>query len=50
MSFRRLAPPELQPPSFAFTPENLVRVEREIAKYPPGSQASAVISLLWIGQ
>jgi NADH-quinone oxidoreductase subunit E len=50
MSFRRLAPPELQPPSFAFTPENLVRVEREIAKYPPGRQASAVISLLWIGQ
>lgn len=50
MSFRRLAPPELQPPSFAFTPGNLVRVEREIAKYPPGRQASAVISLLWIGQ
>jgi len=50
MSFRRLAPPERQPPSFAFTPENLARAEREIAKYPPGRQASAVISLLWIGQ
>ena len=50
MSFRRLAPPELQPPSFAFTPENLTRAEKEIAKYPPGRQASAVISLLWIGQ
>jgi len=50
MSFRRLAPPELQPPSFAFTRENLARAEREIAKYPPGRQASAVISLLWIGQ
>jgi NADH-quinone oxidoreductase subunit E len=50
MSFRRLAPPEVQPPSFAFTPENLARAEKEIAKYPPGRQASAVISLLWIGQ
>jgi NADH-quinone oxidoreductase subunit E len=50
MSFRRLAPPEMQPPSFAFTPENLARAEKEISKYPPGRQASAVISLLWIGQ
>ena len=50
MSFRRLAPPEMQPPSFEFTRENLARAEREIAKYPPGRQASAVISLLWIGQ
>lgn len=50
MSFRRLAPPELQPQSFEFTLENLARAEREIAKYPPGRQASAVISLLWIGQ
>jgi NADH-quinone oxidoreductase subunit E len=50
MSFRRLAPPDMQPPSFAFTPENLARAEKEIAKYPPGRQASAVISLLWISQ
>ena len=50
MSFRRLAPPELQPPSFEFSRENLARAEMEIAKYPPGRQASAVISLLWIGQ
>ena len=50
MSFRRLAPPELQPPSFAFTPANSARADKEIAKYPPGRQASAVISLLWIGQ
>jgi NADH-quinone oxidoreductase subunit E len=50
MSFRRLAPPELQPPNFEFTRENLARAETEIAKYPPGRQASAVISLLWIGQ
>ena len=50
MSIRRLAPPEIQPPSFEFTPENLARAKKEIAKYPPGRQASAVISLLWIGQ
>lgn len=50
MSHRRLAPPEMQPPSFEFTRENLARAQKEIAKYPPGRQASAVISLLWIGQ
>ena len=50
MSPRRLAPPHIQPPSFAFTPENMARVVKEIAKYPRGRQASAVISLLWIGQ
>ncbi len=50
MSVRRLAPPELQPAAFEFSRENMARVEKEIAKYPPGRQASAVISLLWIGQ
>ncbi len=50
MSLRRLAPPEMQPPGFEFTLENMGRIEKEIAKYPPGRQASAVISLLWIGQ
>ncbi|MEI9992240.1 MAG: NADH-quinone oxidoreductase subunit NuoE [Rhizomicrobium sp.] len=50
MSLRRLAPPELQPASFEFNLENQARVEKEIAKYPPGRQASAVISALWIGQ
>jgi NADH-quinone oxidoreductase subunit E len=50
MSFRRLAAPEIQPKTFFFTPENGTRLEREIAKYPPGRQASAVISALWIGQ
>jgi len=48
MSVRRLA--EDQPASFAFTPENKAWADKEIAKYPPGRQASAVISLLWIGQ
>jgi NADH-quinone oxidoreductase subunit E len=50
MSLRRLAPPDIQPASFAFTDANMARADHEIAKYPPGRQASAVISLLWIGQ
>jgi NADH-quinone oxidoreductase subunit E len=48
MSVRRLA--EKQPESFAFTPENQAWAEKEIAKYPPGRQASAVIALLWRAQ
>jgi NADH-quinone oxidoreductase subunit E len=48
MSVRRLA--EHQPPSFAFTPDNLAWAKREIAKYPEGRQASAVIALLWRAQ
>ncbi|MBU6296870.1 MAG: NADH-quinone oxidoreductase subunit NuoE [Alphaproteobacteria bacterium] len=48
MSLRRLS--ERQPVSFAFSAENMARVEKEIAKYPMGRQASAVIAALWIGQ
>src|SRR5712675_3604630 len=47
MSVRRLAPKELQPASFAFSDENLAFAKKEIAKYPPGRQASAVIAILW---
>jgi NADH-quinone oxidoreductase subunit E len=50
MAVRRLAPPELQPKEFAFTAANLDWAKREIAKYPEGRQASAVISLLWRAQ
>jgi NADH-quinone oxidoreductase subunit E len=50
MSVRRLAAPELQPKYFAFTPENLAWAKMQIAKYPEGRQASAVISLLWRSQ
>jgi NADH-quinone oxidoreductase subunit E len=50
VSVRRLAPPEMQPASFAFTAENGEWASAEIAKYPQGRQASAVISLLWRGQ
>ena len=48
MSVRRLA--EVQPESFEFTPENRAWAEKEIAKYPPGRQASAIISLMWRAQ
>src|ERR1700760_181561 len=47
---RRLAPPEIQPAGFAFNAENAEWVKKEIAKYPQGRQASAVIALLWRGQ
>ena len=50
MSVRRLASKELQPASFAFTDENLAWVKQQIAKYPAGRQASAVIPVLWRAQ
>ena len=50
MSVRRLAPKELQPGSFAFTEENQAFARQQIAKYPPGRQASAVIAILWRAQ
>lgn len=48
MSVRRLA--DEQPTSFEFTPENKAWAEQEMAKYPPGRQASAVLALLWRAQ
>jgi NADH-quinone oxidoreductase subunit E len=50
MSVRRLASAELQPKEFAFTAENLAWAKQQIAKYPDGRQASAVIPLLWRAQ
>jgi NADH-quinone oxidoreductase subunit E len=50
MAVRRLAEPHLQPESFAFTADNLAWAEKQIAKYPDGRQASAVIPLLWRAQ
>ncbi len=44
------APPEQQPDSFAFTPENLEAAKKLIAKYPPRRQASAVMPLLDLAQ
>lgn len=48
MSVRRLY--HQQPESFSFAPEDEAFIANEIAKYPPGRQASAVIALLWRGQ
>ena len=50
MAVRRLAPKELQPKEFAFTPENLAWARGQLEKYPDGRQASAVIPLLWKAQ
>jgi len=48
MSVRRLA--DNQPASFEFTQENKAWLERQIAKYPDGRQASAVVPALWQAQ
>ncbi|NKB45042.1 MAG: NADH-quinone oxidoreductase subunit NuoE [Alphaproteobacteria bacterium] len=48
MSTRNLA--KNQPETFAFTDEHKVRIEKIIAKYPEGYQASAVIPLLDLAQ
>jgi len=48
MSVRRLA--DQQPDSFEFTPENSAWLEKQIAKYPDGRQASAVVPALWQAQ
>ena len=48
MAVRRLA--EHQPEDFSFSPENRAWAERQIAKFPAGRQASAVIPLLWRAQ
>jgi NADH-quinone oxidoreductase subunit E len=50
MSVRRLADPAIQPETFSFTGENRAWAEREITKYPPGRQHSAIIPLLWRAQ
>jgi len=50
MAVRRLAPPELQPTEFSFTPENLDWAKNQIVKYPEGRQQSAIIPILWRAQ
>jgi NADH-quinone oxidoreductase subunit E len=50
MSVRRLAPKEQQPERFAFTADNLAWAKAQVAKYPEGRQASAVIPILWRAQ
>jgi NADH-quinone oxidoreductase subunit E len=48
LAVRRLYPE--QPLSFTFTAANLAWTKREIAKYPPGKEASAVLAILWRAQ
>ncbi len=48
MSVRRLHAD--QPDSFAFSDENVSWAEGQIAKYPKGREASAIIPLLWQAQ
>jgi len=50
MSVRRLAEAHLQPKEFSFSVDNLAWARKQIAKYPEGRQASAVIPLLWRAQ
>jgi NADH-quinone oxidoreductase subunit E len=50
MAVRRLAEPAVQPESFAFTADNAAWAQRELGKYPPGRQSSAIIALLWRAQ
>jgi NADH-quinone oxidoreductase subunit E len=40
----------VQPASFAFDAESLAEIDRHVAKYPHGRQASAVIPALYIAQ
>lgn len=50
MSVRRTAPAAVQPKEFAFTAENLAWAKAQMAKFPEGRQASAVIPLMWRAQ
>jgi NADH-quinone oxidoreductase subunit E len=48
MSVRRLH--SEQPAEFTFSPENEAWADAQIAKYPEGRQASAIVPLLWQAQ
>lgn len=50
MSVRRLAAKEVQPASFAFSEANAAWAKKQIAQYPEGRQASAVIAIMWRAQ
>jgi NADH-quinone oxidoreductase subunit E len=50
MSTRRLAPADVQPDGFSFNAENAEWAKGQIAKFPEGRQASAIIPLLWRAQ
>jgi len=46
MAVRKLAPENIQPENVVLSAETEAFADKEIAKYPPGRQASAVIALL----
>jgi len=48
MSLKKIS--NSQPSKFEFSKENLLKVEKEIKKYPPDRKASAVIALLYLAQ
>ena len=48
MSIKKIS--KIQPESFEFSKENLLRAENEIKKYPKDKKASAVIALLYLVQ
>lgn len=50
MGVRRLADKSVQPKTFVFSDENLEWAQAQIAKFPHGKQASAIIPLLWRAQ
>ena len=50
MSVRRLAPPEVQPASFAWNEASKEKCAFWLAKYPAERQRSAVIPFLWLAQ
>jgi NADH-quinone oxidoreductase subunit E len=50
MAVRRLASAAIQPTEFSFSADNLAWAKKQIEKYPPGRQASAIIPLLWRAQ
>lgn len=50
MAVRRLAASDVQPSEFAFSAKNATWAQAQIAKFPEGRQASAVIPLLWKAQ
>jgi NADH-quinone oxidoreductase subunit E len=50
MAVRRLAASDVQPSEFAFSAKNATWAKAQIAKFPEGRQASAVIPLLWRAQ
>lgn len=50
MSVRRLAPPDQQPKTFAFSPETQTQVAWWLSKYPAERKASGIIPILWLIQ